>query len=438
MAALVPLVGAAFAGSAGNGVAAPIHTSSLDGICQLNSAHGQIQHVINIQFDNTHFTRDNPNVPSDLEQMPHLLNFIEGNGVLLSNHHTPLIAHTATDILTSFTGVYGDRHGVPAPNSFRYFNPNGTTNLGVSFAYWTDPLFDPTTSAPTDTRPNMLTAQGVNAPAPWVPFTRAGCDVGSVATANTILENIQTDIPTVFGPNSPQAQEVATNPGQAFADFVGIGVHCALGSALCSSGNGAAADALAVEPGGYDGYSALFGHKYVAQAMGTLQDINGATIQDSQGHVGFPGFDGMSAAVSLGYLATMQEHGVPVTYAYISDAHDNHHGAGAYGPGEAGYVSALKAYDDAFRTFFTRMANDGINQSNTLFVFTADEGDHFGGGTPTPAGCDGVTVPCTYTHVNCPATNPPSCPANNVGETNANVAGLLATQQGITTPFKVH
>ena len=75
------------------------------GGCQLNSAHGQIQHVVYVQFDNTHFTRDNPNVPSDLEQMPNLLNFIEGNGVLLSNHHTPLISHTAVDILTSFTGL---------------------------------------------------------------------------------------------------------------------------------------------------------------------------------------------------------------------------------------------------------------------------------------------------------------------------------------------
>jgi hypothetical protein len=53
----------------------------------------------------------------------------------------------------------------------------------------------------------------------------AGCDFGAVATANTILENTAIDIPTVFGANSPEAQEVASNPGQAFADFVGIGVH---------------------------------------------------------------------------------------------------------------------------------------------------------------------------------------------------------------------
>src|SRR5881398_229053 len=212
--------------------------------CQLNSAKGNIQHVIYVQFDNTHFTRDNSNVPSDLEQMPHLLNFIKSNGVLLSNHHTPLISHTATDILTSLTGVYGDRMGVPVSNSFLYYLPSGTTNTGVSFAYWTDPLFDPSTSTPTDHNFNMLTAGGKNAPAPWVPYTRAGCNVGQVATANTVLENIATDIPTVFGTGSPQAAEVASNPGQAFADFVGIGVHCGQGSSLCSTANGGEPDNL--------------------------------------------------------------------------------------------------------------------------------------------------------------------------------------------------
>ena len=395
-------------------------------VCPLNSPSGQVQHVIYVQFDNTHFTRDNPNVPSDLEQMPHLLNFIKGNGTLLSNHHTPLISHTATDILTSLTGVYGDRHGVPVSNSFRYFNPNGTSNLGVSFAYWTDPLFDPTTSTPTDMHPNMLTAEGKNAPAPWVPFTRAGCNVGAVATANTILENTATDIPTVFGPNSAQAAEVTANPGQAFADFVGIGIHCAADDSVCGSANGGEPDMLPDEPGGYAGFRVLFGHKYVAPLLnpsGPLTDLNGNVIQDISGHIGFPGFDGMEAVVSLAYVAALQEHGVPVTYAYISDAHDAHPNGPAYGPGSAGYVAALAAYDDAFNKFFTRLAADGITRDNTLFVFTADEGDHFAGGPPSPANCDGVHVPCTYAHI---------------GEINTNLAGLLATEQGITTPFKVH
>jgi hypothetical protein len=245
----------------------------------------------------------------------------------------------------------------------------------------------------------------------------------------------------VFGSGSPQAAEVASNPGQAFADFVGIGVHCALGNALCSAANGGQADKLPQEPGGYDGYEALFGHKYVAPQLSPsapLTDLNGNVIQDSKSHIGFPGFDGMAAAVSLSYVAAMQEHGVPVTYAYISDAHDNHAASLPYGPGEAGYVAQLKAYDDAFGKFFARLADDGINQQNTLFVFTSDENDHYSGGQGLPAGCDGVNVACTYSHVTCTATNPPTCPANNVGETNGNFAGLLQAQQGITTPFKVH
>ena len=40
-------------------------------------------------------------------------------------------------------------------------------------------------------------------------------------------------------------------------------------------------------------------------------------------NVGFPGFSGIDAAQTLAYVATMQEHGVPVTFAYISDVHDN-------------------------------------------------------------------------------------------------------------------
>jgi hypothetical protein len=273
---------------------------------------------------------------------------------------------------------------------------------------------------------NMLTAQGTNAPAPWVPYTRAGCNVGGVATANIELENISTDIPTVFGANSPQAQEVASNPNQATADFVGIAVHCAQGASLCSSANSGLPDALPQEPGGYNGYMALYGNKYVAPQIspnGPMTDLNGNVIQDSNGDIGFPGFDGMTAAVSLSYVAAMQEHGIPVTYAYISDAHDNHTTGNAYGPGEAGYVAQLKSYDEAFNTFFTRLANDGINQSNTLFVFTSDEGDHFVGAAPSPRDCDGVTVPCTY---------------SKIGELNSNLTGLLATEQANTTPFSVH
>src|SRR5213596_1840163 len=397
--------------------------------CQLKSPKGAIQHVIYVQFDNTHFRRDNPDVPSDLEQMPHLLNFIQDNGVLMSNDHTVLISHTATGILTSLTGVYPDRMGQPVSNSFRYFKTDGTTRTGVSFAYWTAPLFDPAGST-TDTTPEMINENGKIAPAPWVPFTRAGCDFGAVATANTILENTALDVPTVFGPGSPEAQEVTSNPGQAFADFVGIGVHCAQGSALCSAANHARPDLLPDEPGGYAGFNGLFGAKYVNPVIkpsGPMTDLDGNVIQDASGHVGFPGFDGMEATVSLSWVAQMQEAGIPITYAYISDAHDGHGTSGnihfAYGPGEAGYVQQLQDYDLAFQKFFDRLAADGIDNRNTLFVFTVDEGDHFVGDAPTPEGCDGVTTACTY---------------NRVGEINADLRRMVYTQSGDSTLFSVH
>src|SRR4029077_9232071 len=95
-----------------------------------------LKHVIEIQFDNVHLRRDNPNVPSDLEQMPNLLNFLEGQGTLLTNHHTPLISHTADDIITTLTGTYGERHGQPVANSYGYFKADGTVGFSSSFAYW--------------------------------------------------------------------------------------------------------------------------------------------------------------------------------------------------------------------------------------------------------------------------------------------------------------
>jgi hypothetical protein len=381
--------------------------------------------VIYIQFDNVHFTRDNPNVPSDLEQMPALLNFMEQNGILFADQQTPLISHTANDILTSLTGVYPDRLGEAVANSYGYFNPSGSVSFASSFTYWTDKV------GGTDSNYNLLTSTGQNAPAPWVPFTRDGCNVGAVATANLELENVGSDINTVFGASSPQAGEAASNYYQAVADFEGIAVHCAQASSVCATANGGVPDVLPNEPGGYSGYNALFGNKYVAPVINNGQpmtDLFGNVITDGNGHDGFPGFDGMTAAVTLSYVAAMQEHGVPITYAYISDAHDNYQTGTASGPGQADYVARLAAYNQAFADFFARLQHDGITSKNTLFVITADENDHFVGGLPSPSNCDGVTIPCTY---------------NQIGEVDADLAatsstGLLASEEGITTPFSAH
>src|SRR3954468_7216662 len=72
----------------------------------LPSSRARIKHMIYLVFDNTHYVRDRDNVPSDLEQMPTLLNFLKGNGSLLTNDHTILISHTAGGILSDMTGLY--------------------------------------------------------------------------------------------------------------------------------------------------------------------------------------------------------------------------------------------------------------------------------------------------------------------------------------------
>jgi hypothetical protein len=461
-AVIAVLVGVQVAGASGT-TQADTSTSG----CQLGNG---VQHVINIVFDNVHFFRDNPNVPSDLEQMPHLLNFLESNGTVFSNSHTPLIAHTADDSLSIYTGLYGDRHGQPVTNSYNTYNPNGSTDTATSFTYWTSPIIDTHPSVPTpnpvDTAPSMTYSDTVPAsgppnrvtPAPWVPFTRAGCDVGDFSTANMVLENAAVDVPTVFGANSAEAQQTAADPDRfkdvETAQYVGEAIHCAQGSSICGNSPRAVTDSLPDEPGGYNGFQALFGAKYIAPAIGggasvthdgfpvtdangNLTDLNGNTMQEPFTHTpGFPGFN-PTASQSLAMVADMQEAGIPVTYAYISDLHDKKPGAtgctspgNALGPGDACYVAALHAYDDAFAQWFQRLADDGITPANTLFEIGAEENDQFAGANvgratePTPAGCDGVTVPCHYTNT-------------QDGELAANIKGLLSTTASAGTQFDV-
>ena len=397
--------------------------------CTLGANGSSVKHVIYIHFDNVHYTRDNPNVPSDLEQMPNLLNFIKGNGTLIPREHTPLIAHTADDIVTSETGLYGSGQGMPIANEYNYYTPSGSTDTAGSFAYWTDPIVDynTSTSAPVgDSDHTLITAQGKNTPAPWVPYTRAGCNFGSVAAANTELENTLPDIPLVYGANSAAAKE-AENPklaNKAEADYMGLSVHCALGSVMCATTHGGVADLLPDEPGGYTGYNALFGNKVIQPVIspsGPVRDLNGNAIKDSSGDIGFPGYDGMIGPVGLAYTLYMQTHGIPVTYTYLSDLHDNWVTGAGMGSGTPTYESQLQRENAAFGTFFSDLAAAGITQANTLFVITADEGDHFVGSTPTPANCNGVTITCSY---------------SKVGEVDGNLTGMLAAK-GITTSFDV-
>lgn len=429
-----------------------------------------VQHVVVLQFDNVHSERDNQGVPSDLEQMPALRSFLTSNGTLLTNDHTILISHTAGGIVSTETGLYPDRNGLTVTNSYQYFDPNAPTtgNVGGSdftsaFKYWTDPV-----STGNDTTFNNDTTGGANTPAPWVPFTRAGCDFAGLGAANMELENTSSDLTSAFpGFDFGALPKNATN-------LEGIAIHCSLADStangVCAHGE---ADNLPDEPTGYGGFKGLFGAFQVNSVLtgGSYTGGNAAPapifdifapdatntpkagewappaeadhnadvtpppdgftagttttskVLDSTGHPGFPGFDGQEANNALAETAAAQEAGIPVTYTYLSDVHDDHYhqnGGNAFGPGQAGDVEQLKQYNAAFAAFFQRLANEGIAKENTLFLVTVDEGDHFTGAAPTNPGCDGVMTPCNY---------------DNIGETDVNLNGLVQGNTGDNTVF---
>jgi hypothetical protein len=157
-----------------------------------------------------------------------------------------------------------------------------------------------------DPLPNLITDGQKNAPAPWVLFTRAGCDVGAFSIADIELENTRGDITSVFGSTSPQATFVSGPAKSALkaADFEGIAIHCsqadsvngAGNTGICSSQNGGVADKLPNEPGTYTGSNALFGAVYAneitskpgsftastADANGTASGVNdlAPTVKD--------------------------------------------------------------------------------------------------------------------------------------------------------------
>jgi hypothetical protein len=449
-----------------------------------------VQHVFYIGFDNFHLRRDNSNnvanngdnnhntdlnIPSDLEQVPALYNFLKGNGTVLTNNHTPLIAHTSVDFTSAYSGVYGDQNGIATTqNNIAAYNggtystggaASVTSRGGGGFGFWTDPLaIGPSGSAQFNT-PQYLTKDQtnavVNAPAPWVPFTRAGCDVGAVAATTMVLEN-QNSV------NDVNAAMTAAGKGAPFTtNDVGLAVHCAAGNggspggicALAGNFGGtdatvtAAPDNLPNEPpaGSYNsanGFYALFGHRFIAPAINDrLQGVGsgGSTtlglLQNRPSATGFStSFNGDDGNYTLGYTLAMQEAGIPVTFGYLTTAHncyaaldgasqstflsstyDDYNPGGSipatnpcnhtdisgttdsgtsssFGSGEQGYVNYLAQLNSDFGSFFSRAATDGYTPANSVFVFYSDENDHVSEATPANSTCDGVTTACQYNH----------------------------------------
>ncbi len=160
---------------------------------------------------------------------------------------------------------------------------------------------------------------GLGAP-PWAAFTAAGWDVGAVGMSPLVLQT-EADVErlgVLANPEEPRA-----------AAYRGVAVYRADGTRTFGAPN----------------------LPWLWQVLGP-----------------FPGWPLREVEYPLTATALMQEHGVRVTFTYLENLH------GSRGPGA--YADVLARYDAAFAAFFARLAAAGITPENSLFVVTADEGDH--------------------------------------------------------------
>ena len=169
---------------------------------------------------------------------------------------------------------------------------------------------------------------------------------------------------------SPEWSEATADPQPAQTDFVGIAIHCArarrrlrrelerplrpaAGRARRLHGVQRAVRGEVRRPGDRERRRLRGRHE-------------GQAITDPRGSSGFPGFDGMFATNTLGYVAAMQESGIPVTSATsrtrtISTCRFcRATRTRARRPGRrAAHQQQLKDYDTAFENFFDNLGQTG-------------------------------------------------------------------------------
>ncbi len=136
---------------------------------------------------------------------------------------------------------------------------------------------------------------------------------------------------------------------------------------------------------------------------------------------------------------------MPVVYGYISDAHEKKTAGGRQGARTRAPAVALRRDRPTPATrrrwppttrrsrSSSSVSDDGINASNTVFLFSNEEGDHFAGanvGRTVQPNCTGTPGMLDYT---CSYANQGTTPA--IGEQFVNIHGLLQHEFNNTTPF---
>ncbi len=278
----------------------------------------RITHVVVIGMDNYHL--------EDIQaHMPALSQFLHSGAVGAGTHHPDLPTKTAPDFSSIASGQYPDRHG--AINN-TYLTPGSPPEFRVGFAYWENL---------TGVSPEPFLSEP-----PWLAFNRAGWDVGAVGFEGLVLEQPAEIVAhlTRLGRPPPTPLPDATRDR-----FWGIAVHRADGMDAFGS---AEIPVIAKEfPNGW---------------------VNG-----------WSGPPRKHAAITLRMTALLHASGVPITFSYVENTH------GRCDPGKVcrfdlqrgEFDDLLKADDEAFGRFFRDLAALGITPSNTLFVITTDEGDHY-------------------------------------------------------------
>ena len=227
------------------------------------------------------------------------------------------------------------------------------------------------------------------------------------------------------------------------------------------------ADQLPDEPGGYSGYQALFGNKYLAPELGGGKPelrVDGYQVTNAAGNLVDENGNEMDGEYAINVRQvhtpdspatatstrpsrwrtrpTCWRSGVQVVNMYISDLHGNEFIQGLSSKGEPCYRRRRRArqrqrllprpggvLQPGVRHVLQAAGRRGHHAAeHAVRAVSSDEGDHEAGANvgraiqPTPANCDGVTTQCTY-------------PAGTFGELEGNVTGLLAEETGDTTQF---